>query len=238
LRILAIETSGPVGSVCVASGEAVLAERRFAAARQHARCLVPSLDDVFREAGWRPGGPLDFIAVSEGPGSYTGLRVGAACAKALGYAVGCPLVGVNSLDVLAQNVLEVDPDASAREATTVCVAVDAKRGEAYTAVYERRGGEMVRIREPALVPVASLVEDLPRPVWLIGDAAGACPTAGSEAGVHVGEEAHGIGRAAAVARLGLRAYRQGRRTEPAAFTPVYMRRPEAEERRLKAEGRL
>jgi len=237
LRILAIETSGPVGSVCVSAGEAVRAERRFTAARQHARCLVPSLDDVFREAGWRPGGPLDFIAVSEGPGSYTGLRVGAACAKALGYAVGCPLVGVNSLDVLAQNLLDVDLDTSVREAATVCVAVDAKRGEAYTAVYERRAGEMARIREPALVPIASLVEDLPRPVWLIGDAARACPAAGSE-GVHVGGEAYGIGRAAVVARLGLEAYRRGRREEPAAFAPVYMRRPEAEERRLKAEGRL
>src|SRR5438105_482923 len=93
-RVLVIETSLRVGLVALAQGERVLGERRLDEARRHARDLVPAVRDLLAAHGWKTR-ELDAVIVSRGPGSYTGLRVGAMSAKTLAYAAGCTLLGVD-----------------------------------------------------------------------------------------------------------------------------------------------
>lgn len=99
-RLLLFETSGRVGQIGLGDGRAVLARRRLDQARRHARDLAPALRDLLGEQHWRSA-DITAVAVSRGPGSYTGLRVGIMAAKALAYALGCPVVGIETFAVSA-----------------------------------------------------------------------------------------------------------------------------------------
>lgn len=235
MRIVAIETSGPVGSVCLAEDGRALAEERFHGAREHGRLLAPSLDVLFERLGWDRRRDVHRIAVSQGPGSYTGLRVGAAFAKGLAYATGAPLVGVPSLDVLAQNALDDEGFRSAQgHAAHVCVVVDAKRGQVYAARYLRRGGLMVREGDLSLESPAEWVARLPRPVLVLGDGLAHHAAAFAGEGIRAAPASLWVARAAKVARLAWERRGEGLEKDPAAFSPIYMRPSEAEEKRLRA----
>jgi tRNA threonylcarbamoyladenosine biosynthesis protein TsaB len=99
-RLLLIETSGRVGQIGLADGHALLAQRQLDQARRHARDLAPALRDLLGSQGWRPT-DISAVIASRGPGSYTGLRVGLMAAKAFAYAVGCPVVGIDTFLVVA-----------------------------------------------------------------------------------------------------------------------------------------
>src|SRR5438874_13743504 len=101
-RIIAIETSGRTGSVAIAHGPGLLAVRELPATMRHAAELMPAIRELVRAQGWQPA-EIDHVYVSLGPGSFTGLRIAVAMARALAQAVGCRLVGVPSLDVIAEN---------------------------------------------------------------------------------------------------------------------------------------
>jgi tRNA threonylcarbamoyladenosine biosynthesis protein TsaB len=99
-RLLLLETSGTVGRVGVAQGAALLAEVALDERRRHARDLAPATERLLREQGWQPG-DVEGVVVSQGPGSYTGLRVGLMSAKTFAWAVGCSLIAVPTLEVVA-----------------------------------------------------------------------------------------------------------------------------------------
>ncbi|MCS7167001.1 MAG: tRNA (adenosine(37)-N6)-threonylcarbamoyltransferase complex dimerization subunit type 1 TsaB [Gemmatales bacterium] len=100
LRLLLIETSGQPGQVGLAKGDRLLCSRSLSAARRHARDLAPTVKALLAELGWRPR-DLQAVAVSRGPGSYTGLRVGIISAKALAYALNIPILAVDTFPILA-----------------------------------------------------------------------------------------------------------------------------------------
>src|SRR5512133_919805 len=103
MRTLAIETSGSTFSLALAENGLLLAEIYRHSGLTHSECLVPLLERLLREAGWEPSS-FDKVAVSTGPGSFTGIRVGLACARVLAQGLRKPLVGINSLDLLAAGV--------------------------------------------------------------------------------------------------------------------------------------
>lgn len=127
-RWLLIETSGREGLVGLGDGDAMASEVRLDAARSHARDLVPAVKGLLDEMGWRSG-DLSGIAVSQGPGSYTGLRVGIMAARALTYALGCRLVAVPTFSVIARQASE--------SATTLHVIADALKGKLYVQSFAR-----------------------------------------------------------------------------------------------------
>lgn len=108
-KLLLIETSGALGRVGYGAGGQVVAEARLDQQRQHTRDLIPQCQALLVQLGWKLE-MLDGIAVSWGPGSYTGLRVGLMTAKALAYALGKPLVTIPTFEVVARNLLAVVPD--------------------------------------------------------------------------------------------------------------------------------
>lgn len=130
-HILNIETATTVCSVSLAGNGQVLALRETNNGYTHAENLHLFIDAVMKEAGHSMGS-LSAIAVSKGPGSYTGLRIGVSAAKGLAYALGVPLIAVETLQVLAAAAFEQSP-----LSTAYCPMLDARRMEVYTAAYNQ-----------------------------------------------------------------------------------------------------
>lgn len=144
MRILTIETSTPSESVAVVERDRILAERWSTAGRGHAEELVGAVASILEDAGTRLD-ELDAIAVSIGPGRFTGLRVGLATAKGLAAASGIGVRPVRTLRALALS--------SGVEAGLVCPVIDARRGEVYAALF-RAGAPAAVMDEVALEPAA------------------------------------------------------------------------------------
>jgi len=227
VNVLAIESSGPLGSVAACCGADLLCEESLERGMEHGRMLVALVDRVVRLAGWDRTRDLDLIAVSRGPGSFTGLRVGITCAKTLAMMLAKPLVGVGSLDALAEN--------APTDCKHVLTALDAKRDQVYAAAYERRGGRLVRTSGPAVIHPADALDLLPPPIFLLGNAPAYYAEVFNSPDCRPAPEALQRIRAHTVARLGLAAFNEGCRDDPCRLEPFYLRRPEAEERRLARE---
>jgi tRNA threonylcarbamoyladenosine biosynthesis protein TsaB len=224
-RGVAIETSGRIGSVAVVRDSAILAEAQFPHGLAHAAQIVPILDRLARAQGWRPR-DLDELYVSVGPGSFTGLRIGVTLAKTMAVATGVRIVAVPSVRVLVENA---PPDAR-----HVVIVLDAKRDQIFTARFERdpSTGAWTE-REPAhLDMLAAMIERAPRPVHLIGEGfpyhEKFLPK--EDASVIVTSPEMWRARASAVAKIGLEMAARGQFADPFTLTPIYIRRPEAEEK--------
>ncbi len=224
LRVLGIETSGTIGSVALWDG-AVVAEESFQRGLVHGKALIPTIAALLERAGWEKS-TLGLIAVSQGPGSYTGVRVGVATAKALAWALPCPIVGVPTLDALARS----HPQAS----VPLCPVVDARWEQVYTALYQWRGGEMTREWGPRAMRPEDLARELPEQVRLFGDGLKRYRALFERPGATFGGEEAWVCHARFIAELGARAFAEGRRDDPLSLVPLYLRPTEAEVKAGKA----
>ena len=220
MRALAIETAGRDGSVALVAGGTVVAEAAFPGGVRHAAGLLPLIDGLMRDRGWRPA-DLGHLYLSIGPGSFTGLRIGVTVAKTLALATGVRLVAVPTLAVVVEN--------APADAAHAVVLLDAKRGQVFAARFERTAGGWAE-REPAHVDtLAAMLDRAPRPLSLLGEGLSYHPPAAA-AGVTVTPEALWRPRAATVARLGMALAAAGRFVEGDHLVPTYIRKAEAEEK--------
>ena len=143
MKILAIETSGPVAGAAVLEDDMLIAEYALNYKMTHSQTIMPITDEILRRTETDPA-TLDYIACSSGPGSFTGLRIGAATAKGLALALSIPVVPVPTLDSLAYNIFN--------HPGIICPVMDARRSELYTGFYTWRAGKLQRIGEPAALP--------------------------------------------------------------------------------------
>jgi tRNA threonylcarbamoyl adenosine modification protein YeaZ len=142
--ILAVETSSRVGSAALALGPRLLAESRFTGPMQHSSELFPVLTDLLRNEGYVPM-DIDQVHIAIGPGSFTGLRIAVAMAKAMHLANAVRIVTVDSLDVVAANLSETPTEQGDARRSEPAVVVpdriaalfDAKRGQFYVSAYHR-----------------------------------------------------------------------------------------------------
>lgn len=148
MRILGLETATSVCSVGIHDDGGEKAEKHLRDPRIHSERILTLVDEVLRTAGVGFGN-LDAIAVSRGPGSFTGLRIGYSTAKGLCYATGLPLVEVSTFDAIATAASIAVPTAG-----NILVALDAKKGDFYFAVYESRAGRITNPGEVKVGPVA------------------------------------------------------------------------------------
>jgi tRNA threonylcarbamoyladenosine biosynthesis protein TsaB len=229
-RIIAIETSSRHGSIASAQGSQLLQTLVLPAGNRHATELMPAMKTLTESAGWKPG-EIDHLYLSLGPGSFTGLRIAIAIARAMHQAIGCKLVGVPSLDVIAENA----PSGF----SFVVPLLDAKRAQVFAARYERRGetGQLVRIAEAALVDPAAFVAETvalagDRGVAILGEGVeyhrGALATVSGGTLTQL-ESALWAPRAEVVHRLGYAMAGRGEFVDPQTLLPTYIRLPEAEE---------
>lgn len=185
----------------------------------HSERILPALDHLLKLLGLSPRS-LAAVAVSSGPGSFTGLRTGIATAKGLAFSLGLPLFGIPTLDALAAS--------AAPFADLVCACLNARRGELYRALFRSTPGGLARIGPDEVVAARTFLAELPGDCLVIGD----CP--------HIFAEGSGViahhfrqapahlnhPRAAAVALLGLEALRLGRPSEIVSLQPRYVRTPD------------
>jgi tRNA threonylcarbamoyladenosine biosynthesis protein TsaB len=220
---LAIETSGRVGSVAVVRDGVVAAEGEFPHGLRHAADLVPMIDRLVRGQGWTPR-DVEELYVSAGPGSFTGLRIAITLAKTMSLATGVKVVAVPSVRVLAEN--------APADATHVIVVLDAKRDQIFTARFERVGQRWEEREAARLDSLTAMLERSPRPVWLLGEG---LPfhekfIPKDDAGVIVTGPDTWRARACVVAQIGTEMAARGEWTDVMRLTPIYIRKPEAEEK--------
>jgi tRNA threonylcarbamoyladenosine biosynthesis protein TsaB len=223
IRGLAIETSGRLGSVALVEDGNVLDDLSFEHGLQHAAMMLPMIDRLCAARRWKPA-DLHELYVSAGPGSFTGLRIGITLVKTLAMATGAKVAAVPSVRVLAENAPE--------DARNLIIVLDAKRDQIFTARFERENAGWA-IREDARLD--SLTDTLgrsPRPVHLLGEGIPYhekfIPRV--DAGVIVVAKESWRARASSVARLGWKMARDEAFSDPWKLTPIYIRRPEAEEK--------
>ncbi len=139
--ILSLETSTKVCSVCVAENNTILAKKELYEANSHATHLTVFVQELFKELQGVSYKDIDAVAVSCGPGSYTGLRIGVSTAKGICYALGIPLIAIGSLQVLA-SAMKDEP--AVKDGALICPMIDARRMEVYTALYD---GKLNRVKD-------------------------------------------------------------------------------------------
>jgi tRNA threonylcarbamoyladenosine biosynthesis protein TsaB len=148
VRILGIDTATEYASIGLREDEQILAEHTERTHGSHAVSLLPLIDRVLNDARVTID-DIDTIAVSHGPGSFTGLRIGVSVAKGLACATGARIVGVSTLEALAHSV---------SQRTTICSLLDARRGDVYAAWFEGGTSGLRRLSADAVMSHATLLE--------------------------------------------------------------------------------
>jgi len=233
MLILALETSTLTSSVALVEaplredasfrGEKVLAEYTLNLPGTHSERLMPAIDRLLQEASLSVN-EIQGIALALGPGSFTGLRIGVSTAKGLAYALRVPVAGVPTLDALAQNFRFAS--------SSICPVLDARKKEVYAALFRGDGeGNLRKISEDWVLPPEKLCSRISEKTIFLGN------------GVEVYEETFkkklgphalfappelSLPRAAHVARLSLAKFKNGLTLDVFSFTPIYIRRSEAE----------
>lgn len=223
--ILALETATDVCSVALLQGEKVTVSLTLARPRAHAENLVLLIRDALRYATISVS-DLDAIAVSKGPGSYTGLRIGVSTAKGLAAASNTPLIGVPSLEALASSALP-----TATPGDLVVPAFNARRDEVYIAAYQvTQDHTLTPYAETAAKTLPDLLAWLDAPasarLWVLGDGAAKITSTLAEipdATLHVlATETHAPS-ADWVARVALSYWQAGNVEDLATFEPFYLK---------------
>ena len=232
MKILALDSSGLVASVAVTEDDNLLGEYTINYKKTHSQTLLPMLDEVAKmiELDLKT---VDVIAVSAGPGSFTGLRIGSATAKGLALALDKKIVSVPTVDEVAYNIWKCTD--------VICPLMDARRQQTYTGLYTFEDGRMQTLLPQCVVQIEEIinkVNDMGKPVVFLGDGvpvfadfiAQHCKVPYQYAPAHCNKQ-----RAASVAALGAILYAEGK-TEPAAeHKPDYLRLSQAERERQEKE---
>ncbi|WP_337999146.1 tRNA (adenosine(37)-N6)-threonylcarbamoyltransferase complex dimerization subunit type 1 TsaB [Desulfofalx alkaliphila] len=223
--MLGIEAATPVAGVAVIDEKKVLSERFVNNKRTHSVNLLPMVKAAIEEAGINKE-ELACIAVSAGPGSFTGLRIGMTTAKTLAQVWNIPVAAVPTLDALAYSL--------AGYKGLICPILNARKNEVYAAVYRGRPGELERLAGPMAVSCGELMEELKKwtdDVLFLGDGIDLYrEQLLQELGERVffAPRAVALPRGAVVAELGLEMYKRQRVASPLEVTPEYIRPSEAE----------
>ncbi len=225
MLILAMESSAKSASAALVRDGALLAQSFSCSGLTHSRTLLPMAEGVLDAAGVKIA-DVDCLAVAQGPGSFTGIRIGVSAVKGLAWAAEKPAVGVSTLEAMAYHGL------AAGEGALVCCCMDARRAQIYNALFEIRGGRPERLLPDRAIAIETLLPELKKyekPLFLVGDGAAMCYNIFSENGLRcvlapsnlVQQSAWGVAMAA-----GSMEPRPG-----AELQPVYLRLSQAERER-------
>lgn len=228
MRILGIESSSLVASAAIVTDHILTAEYTVNFKKTHSQTLLPMIDEIVRMTETDLD-TIDAIAVSGGPGSFTGLRIGSATAKGLGLALKKPLIHVPTVDAMAYGLWGA--------AGLVCPIMDAKRNQVYTGIYRMEKG-METVKEQCAMDMHCLTEELNglgEPVIFLGDGVPVYERIIREemkvpfsfAPAHQSRQ-----RAASVAALGAVLFARGETETAAEHGPDYLRKSQAERERL------
>lgn len=161
--LLGIETSGKTASVAVCNEEIVLSQSSIYTKLTHSQVILPLCNDVLKNAGLTLN-EIDALAVSKGPGSYTGLRIGISAVKAMCFALDKPCIGISTLESLAYNLLGFKG--------IICSVMAARSDLLYTALFEGNGSNITRLSDDSILPESEVIKNITetdKDVILTGD---------------------------------------------------------------------
>jgi len=215
--ILSIDTSTTVCSVALHQNGVLLGCYELFIERTSSAMLTSLLDDVVRQTGFAFD-QLDAVAVAMGPGSYTGLRIGVSTAKGLCFALDKPLVAVNTLAAMAEQIRGFYP-----AETLLCPMIDARRMEVYCAFYDTAGEERVPTRAE-IIDEHSFAEQLThQPVVFFGDGAAKCQAVLGQQARAIFPEQVVVPSARTVGTMATSLFAAGQVENPATFEPFYLK---------------
>ncbi len=231
MKILSINTSTPSGSVALTREGCIVEEMNLNIERTHSETILPVIDRVLRDGGVGLE-EVDGIAVTAGPGSFTGLRVGISIAKGLAWALGKPVVGVSTLHALALNLPFSEGP--------ICPVLDARKGEVYAALFRRDGNGLKRVMDDRVMKPETLIGSLPEEEEIIFLGEGLSLwreriEEGLKGRAIFAPPYLWVVRASCVGFLALDHLLRGEAEDPKELLPIYLRPSEAE---LKARGDL
>lgn len=228
MKLLAFESSAKAAGVAVLDDGRLLAEYFQNSGQTHSRTLMQMAENLLRNCDLGPQ-DIDACAVADGPGSFTGVRIGVAAAKGFSWGREIACYGVSTLEAMARG--------AAGFAGVFCCCMDARRAQVYNAVFEKTGSELVRLREDRAISLDDLCEDLQnieKPIFLVGDGAELCYTNLLERlpqltllPEHLRQQ-----RASGVALAAWEKIERGERGDAASLVPNYLRLSQAERARL------
>lgn len=215
MAILAIETATRQLGVAVVDAQRVLAAHEMLADYPHA-VELPNAVTQSLSAARMSLEEIEAIVVDVGPGSFTGLRIGVAFAKALAFPTKKPLIGISSLDVLAANL--------SFASQLVCSVLDAKQKNVYAASYRMEAGRPLRQHELFLGPLDRFLDGITEPAIFLGDGAALYRERIAQrcAEAQFAAPEHGLPKAATLGRLGCERFLQGQRDDARTLVPLYL----------------
>ena len=231
MLILAFETSAKAASAVLLDGNKLLAESYQNTGMTHSQTLMVMAEDMLKQCG-KTASDVDAVAVAEGPGSFTGVRIGVAAAKGFAWGREIPCYGVSTLEAMAESLGIYDG--------YVCPVMDARRSQVYNALFEVNRGKIVRIREDRAISLDDLAEDvknLEKPVFLVGDGSNLCYNTLLERvpALVLPPEHRMHQRAVGVGLIAARELTAGVPGDAASLTPNYLRLSQAERERMERE---
>jgi tRNA threonylcarbamoyladenosine biosynthesis protein TsaB len=228
MKILAVDTTAAAASAALCEDGFLLGEYCVNIHQTHSQTIMPMAGGLLKSCGATPK-DIGLFAVSCGPGSFTGVRIGVAAIKGLSLPFDTPCVAVSSLEALAENL--------AACGCVICAAMDARRNQFYNALFESRDGKIDRLTEDRAIAFDDLekeirgVVSLEKKVLLVGDGAKICYNNLKENGVESIELAPQnllYARASSVAAVGLRQFFAVGAVSSEELLPFYLRLPQAE----------
>lgn len=238
--VLALETSGKIGSVALGFGEEIRAEKAFSGFMRHSAEIFPVIEVLLGDSGLKPD-QIEHLYISNGPGSFTGLRISAAIAKMLCLACSLKIIAVDSLDVTAYNVVDALKKQGGKlpgmtgenDIIRVAAVIDAKRGQFFIAVYNViQCGTDVRFEKivpDSIMSSADFITNFANkqiPVCLLGDGLLYHKKEFQAEGTYILDEEYWSPNARFVYHLGREMAQKNQFADPVNFKPFYLCRPE------------
>lgn len=228
MLILAFETSAKAASVALLEDGRLLGESYQNTGLTHSQTLLVMAEDLLKQCG-RTVGDITAVAVAEGPGSFTGVRIGVAAAKGFAWGGGLPCYGVSTLEAMAESLGVYQG--------YVCPCMDARRSQVYNSLFYVNQGNIQRLREDRAIALADLageLKELTEPVFLVGDGSAlAFRTLSVQIPKLVLPPEHRMHqRAAGVAILAAKKIAAGEPGDGNVLTPNYLRLSQAERERM------
>ena len=229
--ILAFETSAKAASVALLDKGVLLGEGYQNTGLTHSQTLMSMAEDLLDNCG-KTVSDITAVAVANGPGSFTGVRIGVAAAKGLAWGKEIPCYGVSTLEAMVEALGVYDG--------YVVPTMDARRDQTYTALFRAEGGKLTRILEDSAISFAELGEKLKnceKPIFLVGDGAVLCYNTLVESvpGLVLPPEHRQHQRASGVALVAQKLMAAGEKGDGGSLTPNYLRLSQAERERLARE---
>ena len=229
MYILALDSTATAASVALCDDERLLCCTTLHNGNTHSQTLLPLIENTLAQFSLRPA-DVGLFACSNGPGSFTGVRIGVSTVKGLAFGRDVPCIGVSTLHALAYNLIGFDG--------LICPVMNARRNQVYNALFECRDGVLTRLCEDRAIALCDLDAELSArphcPIYTVGDGYDLAQDAlvNSAPALKSTPELLRLQNAYSVAQVALQAYRSGTVTTHTELLPVYLRPCQAERERM------